>query len=340
MNKYHHLTLEEREKLFVWHEKKVGVREIGRRLNRNPGTISRELKRNATGKGKNSREYLIFRYVACRAQIKSEKKALKQRTKCPLKNPAIFLYVREHLRKPHYWTPEEIAGRLSIDHPEYSIHHETIYRYIYGKKQKRMKLWLHLRLHRKKRMKWHGRKIKGNLRLKNVLPIEQRPEEANTRKQEGHWETDNVGTIKTDKTGVSATVERKTRIIRLRKLKDGKAMTKRRTLVAQVKKEGSIFQRSMTIDRGPENSDHEGFTRRTGINVYACNAYHSWEKGSVENSIGRARFFIPKGESVDQLKQKDLNRIEKIMNNTPRKIIAYLTPNEVYERILKDSNTT
>lgn len=340
MKQYHQLTLLEREKIFVWNEAGVSVREIGRRLNRNPGTISRELQRNATGSGKNSREYLTFKYIPIKAQEKATKRAVKQRTKAPLKSPAIFLYVREHLRRPYYWTPEEIAGRLSLDHPDLSIDDETIYRYIYGKKQKRMKLWTHLRHHRKRRMKHQGRKVKGCGKLPTALPIEQRPEEANTREEEGHWETDNVGTIKTDKTGISASVERKTRVFRLRKLTDGKAGTKRKILVAQIKKEDPRMRKTMTIDRGAENSQHATFTKQTNMPVYACNAYHSWEKGSIENGIGRARFFIPKGASVDYLTQKDLTRIENIMNNTPRKILGYLTPNEVYEKILTDSYTS
>jgi IS30 family transposase len=323
MNTYNHLTLEEREKLFAWNEAKINIREIGRRLKRDPGTISRELKRNSTGNGKNKREYLIFRYVACRAQKKAEKRAIKQRLKAPLKCPEIFLYVREHLRSPYFWTPEEIAGRLSLDHPELSIDDETIYRYIYGRKQRFMKLWFHLRHHRKKRMKHHGRKIKGCGRLPTALPIEKRPEGANTRQEAGHWETDNVGAIKTDRTVISATVERKSRIIRLGKLKDLKAGTKRKLLVARFKKENTLFRKTMTIDRGPENSEHERFTKHTTMPVYACNPYHSWEKGSVENSIGRLRFFIPKKSSVDYLTQKDLTLIEKIMNNTPRKCHAY-----------------
>lgn len=339
MKKYQQLTLLEREQLFVWHEAKVGIREIGRRLKRDPGTISRELKRNASGSGKNSHEYLVFRYLPCKAQKKAEKRLLKQRTKAPLKCPKIFLYVREHLRKPYYWTPEEIAGRLSLDHPDLSIDDETIYRYIYGRRQRFMKLWVHLRHHRKRRMKHHGRKVKGCGRLPTALPIEQRPELANTRQEEGHWETDNIGTIKTDKTGISASVERKSRVFRLRKLADGKAGTKRKVLVAQIKKENPWMRKTMTIDRGPENSQHERFTKQTLMPVYACNAYHSWEKGSVENGIGRSRFFIPKGSSVDHLTQKDLTRIENIMNNTPRKILGYLTPNETYERVLKDSHT-
>lgn len=339
MNNYHHLTLEEREKIFVWHEKGVGIREIGRRLNRSAGTITRELKRNATGKGKNNREYLIFRYVACKADVKARKRAIKQRTKAPLKCPEIFLYVREHLRSPYFWTPEEIAGRLSFDHSELSIDAETIYRYIYGKRQRSIRLWQHLRLHRKKRMKHHGRKVKSG-RLPTALKIEDRPEGANTRTEAGHWETDNIGTIKTDKTGISASVERKTRVVRLYKLKDLKSETKRIALVAQINKENQLMKKTMTIDRGPENSQHEEFTNETQMPVYACNPYHSWEKGSVENSIGRSRFFIPKGQSIDHLTQKELTRIEKIMNNTPRKILGYLTPNEVYAKIIIDSCTS
>jgi transposase, IS30 family len=339
MNTYNHLTLEEREKLFVWNEAKITIREIGRRLKRDPGTLSRELKRNSTGNGRNKREYLIFGYVACRAQKKAEKRAIKQRIKAPLKCPEIFLYVREHLRYPYFWTPEEISGRLSLDHPDLSIDDETIYRYIYGRKQHFMKLWIHLRLHRKKRMKHQGRKVKGCGRLPTALPIEKRPEGANTRQEAGHWETDNVGAIKTDRTVISATIERKSRVIRLGKLKDLKAGTKRKLIVARFKKEATLFRKTMTIDRGHENSEHELFTKQTTMPVYACNPYHSWEKGSVENSIGRLRFFIPKKSSVDHLTQKDLILIEKIMNNTPRKCLSYLTPNEVYEKILIDSHT-
>jgi transposase, IS30 family len=340
MKRYTHLSLEEREKLFALYEKELSLRDIAKRLRRNVSSISRELKRNKTGEGKRSHEYFIAKYVPCRAQKKAEKRAEKQRQKAPLKNPEIFLYVRTHLRAPHYWTPEEIAGRLPLDHPGLTIDDETIYRYIYGERQRRMKLWKHLRHHRKRRMKHQGRKVKGCGRLATALKIEERPEGATTRSEPGHWETDNIGTIKTDKTGISASVERKSRKLRLGKLKDLKAKTKRITLVAQITQEHPLFQKTMTIDRGPENSEHEEFTAETTMPVYACNPYHSWEKGSVENTIGRARRFIPKGKSVDHLTQRQLTLIETIMNNTPRKCLGYLTPNEVYEKIIIDSHSS
>ena len=115
-----------------------------------------------------------------------------------------------------------------------------------------------------------------------------------------------------------------------------KAGTKREVLVAQIKKERPVLRKTMTIDRGPENSHHEQFTKDTEMPVYACNPYHSWEKGSVENTIGRARRFIPKGKSVDHLTQRHLTIIETIMNNTPRKCLGYLRQNEMLERIQTD----
>ncbi|RJQ25311.1 IS30 family transposase [Candidatus Parcubacteria bacterium] len=331
MRTYHHLSLEEREKLFARKESRESLREIARRLGRSHSSLSRELKRH-TKYGKN--------YLPCIADRRSTIWADRQRYRAPLKCPLVFLYLRKHLRKPYYWSPEQIAARLSIDYPEYSFNDETIYRYIYSQRSKTrgMKLWQHLTFHRKRRMKKHGRKVKA-VRLPTALPIEMRPEAANTRCEAGHWETDNVGTVTTDKTGISATVERKSRVMRIRKLKDQKSQTKRKALVIQLKHENQTLRKTMTIDRGSENSQHEKFTKQTMMPVYACNSYHSWEKGSIENGIGRLKKFVPKKQSVDNLTQKDLTRIENIMNNTPRKCLGYLTPNEMLERILANPRT-
>lgn len=330
MGQFHHLNLEEREKLFLWKQSNISFREIGRRLGRSHTSVSQEWKRNKIGIDKRSREYIIFRYLPCRAQKKSDKRAIEQRIKAPLKGPLIFLYVREHLRPPFCWSPETISGRLLIEYPGNSITTETIYAYIYGKKQRRMKLWKYLRLHRKKRMKKDGRKVQSYTRLASAIPIEKRPHLANDRSELGHWETDNMEGKKSDSTGVSVSVDRLSRIARLRKLHDHKAKTKTRAVVAHLKKDQG---KTLTLDRGPENSDHESITRRLAILVYACTAYHSWEKGTVENTVGRVRWFIPKGTSVDHVTQQYLNRIESHMNNTPRKVLGFLTPNEYMRKI-------
>jgi len=326
--KYTHLTLEERVELYAKLEAGMSFRDIGKDLHRSHTSLTREVNRNI----KYGNEYLNNRYSPCKAQELADKRARLQREKASLKDPFIFSYTVEHLdpKYGHCWTPEEIAGRLSLEHPEYSIHHESIYRFIYVGRGKPLKLWRYLRLHRKKRMKHHGRKVKSEARFTGALPIEQRPVEANLRLEKGHWESDNMGAIKTDKTVVSVTVERISLLSRLHKLPDLTAGTKQAALINQLEKEPLCMRRSLTSDRGPENSDDGQFTAQTEMPHYLCTAYHSWERGTNENTIGRLRYFTPKGSSVDQLTQKDFLRYEEIMNNTPRKALGWLTPNEAY----------
>lgn len=328
MRTFHQLTLEEREKYFLWKGQGVSLREIGRRLGRDHTTFSREPKRNAQyGRA----------YIPCTAHAKAVKRAVCQREKAPLKGPLIFLYVREHLRAPYCWSPETIAGRLPIDCHGYFIDDETIYRYIYGRKQRRMKLWCHLVLHRKKRMKAEGRKVTNHGEVVHAMPIALRPKSVMKRKKAGHWETDNMEGRRSDETGVSVSVERMARVVRIRKLADHTAGTKTDVLLAQFSQESKEVQQSITLDNGPENKDGGRFKEITSMTVYKTIPYHSWEKGSVENIIGRVRRFVPKGTSVDTLTDAHCSIIEGIMNNTPRKCLGFLTPNEKLEKILSTS---
>ena len=321
---YHHVNLEEREKLFGLKERGFSLRQIAKRLRRNVGTISRELKRHM----RYGRPYL-----PCRAHRRACRWAERQRYCAPLKEPLVFLYVREHLRKPYSWSPETIAGRLPIDHPGYSIDDETIYRYIYGRKQNRMKLFVHLVHHRKKRMKKYGRKVTNRGEVVHAISISKRPKSIMRRTSIGHWETDNMEGVKSDSAGISVTVERASRVVRLRKLADHTAKTKTEVLLEQFSHEPKRYKKTITLDNGPENKDGGRFQQTTAMTVYKTEPYHSWEKGTVENTVGRVRRIIPKKTSVDTIKQKHLDTIEESMNNTPRKILGYLTPNEVYENM-------
>jgi|SRR3989344_855027 len=326
MRTFHHLSLLEREKLFLWRETGVSWREIGRRLGRSHTSLLREDKRHTR----------YWRpYLPCLSQRRALRWALSQRYRAPLKSPGIFFYVREHLRQG--WSPETIAGRLSLDCPGYSIDDETIYRYVYGRKQRGSKLWRYLVLHRKRRLQRDGRKVKSVGRIKGAVSIELRPEETNQRRIPGHWESDNMEGKRGDKTSISATVERVTRIVKLGKLTNHTSLAKTRTLVNQFRMEDEFFKRTLTLDRGPENKSHQEITRRTGLSVYFCNPYHSWEKGTVENTIGRLRRYVPKGESVDHITRDQLLLVQEHMNNTPRKVLNYLTPNEALEKIQSTS---
>jgi len=322
--KFKQLSLEEREKLFGWKIEGLSFREIGRRLGRPHTTISREW-HNRAKYGKP--------YLPCKAQALASKIAIRQRTKAPLKNPQIFLYVRQKLRS--HWSPEEIEGRLPIDYPELAISYETIYRYIYNHKKTtaKMQLWRYLAYHRKKRMKKHGRKIQSPP-IKKALPLETRPADVNMRQTFGHWETDNLGGKVSDKTTVSGTIERKSRVVHLNKLRDKTSDTKMSTVKCRMSKLPPKGHQTLTIDGGPENAKHRQLKRTFKEGVYSCNPYHSWEKGSVENMFGRTRRFIPKGTSLDKVSHKRIKQIEYWLNNTPRKCLAYKTPNEIMQQEL------
>ena len=328
---YKHLSLEEREKLFAYRSSGKSLRWIAKRMGRSHTTLIRDLKRHV----KYGRSYL-----PCSAQKEAERIAFRQRQRAALKNPLVFVYIREHLRPPYSWSPETIAGRLSIDHPGQSICPETIYRYVYlNPKTKREKLWRYLVLHRKKRMKKEGRKVKGYSKLPEAILIDLRPEYINKRLELGHWETDNMEGVKSDKSSISVTCERSTRTVKLAKLNGHTAHLKTEALIENLSSENKGFVKSVTMDRGPENSGYKKVRDVLNIAVYGCNPYHSWEKGSVENTIQRLRRYVPKGVSIDNITQEYLTALENIFNNTPRKVLGFLTPNEYYERIQSASET-
>ena len=321
MRRYKHLTLEEREKLYAGKEAGKSLRVIAKELGRDHSTFSRELRRNAKyGKP----------YIPCRAQAQADRVAKTQRYKAPLKEPLIFVYVREKLRDG--WSPETIAGRLPIDYPGYSIDTETIYRYIYGR-GKWYKLWKHLPLKRKKRMRKEGRKVRRE-RIVNAIPIEQRPQAAEKRIEAGHWETDNMEGKRSDKSAVSVSVDRAARYSVLSKMEDKTAKAKNRVVAERLLELPPWARKSLTADRGPENSGHESLSCKLRLNVYFCNPYHSWEKGTVENTVGRVRRWVPKGTSIDTLSEEELASVEYWLNHTPRKCLGFLTPKEKMLEVL------
>lgn len=326
MNGYSHLSLEEREKLYGWRQKGLSLRLIAKQLNRSHSSLVRELKRHRRyGKP----------YLPCLAEKRSHRWALKQRYQAPLKCPLIFLYVRMKLRLG--WSPETIAGRLPIDYLGFSITDETIYRYIYGKKQRRMKLWRYLTLGRKKRRLKQGRRVHRLPKIPEAISIDFRPQETHKRNTPGHWETDNMEGVRSDKSVVSVTVERLARLTLLSKMNDRTAKSKTYAVVNRLSDFPQSLKQTITADNGAENTEHKTISQQLDLTgMYFCHPYHSWEKGTVENTIGRMRRFVPKGVSIDELTAEDIVAVEHSLNSTPRKCLGYLTPYEKMDKLLKN----
>ena len=320
--------MEEREKYFLWKNQGISLRKIGKRLGRSHSTFSREPGRNA--------KYGV-EYIPCRADKLAAKRAKKQRYKAPLKNHKVFLYVRKRLREDA-WSPEVIAAKLNLDHPDQSIHFETIYRYIYSQKFKTRgaKLWQYLTYQRPKRMKQNGRSVRRSGRIPGSISIDLRPAVVSARSRGGDWESDNLGGKQTDKTALSVTVERLSRLTILSKLRDRKAVTKRLALTKRLSKYPKELRLTLTQDNGLENTQHKQLSDDVKMDIFFCHAYHSWEKGTVENTNQRLRIkrYIPKGTSIDSLTEDQIRQIEHRLNSTPRKCLNYLTPYEKMEQLI------
>lgn len=327
--KYTQLNLEEREKLYAMQKQGKSLRQIATELGRHHTSLGRELKRNAPYGAE---------YIPCKAAHISQKRAVHQRTKAPLKNIKIFSYVRDKLRMG--WSPEIIAGRLKIDHPGESICTETIYQYIYGKGKKYHLHQYLVNRHKKRRVKT-GRRVKKDRkpsRIPNAIMIDKRPTKANNRSQIGHYETDLMEGPWNTSHAVSVTVERKTRVTVLSKVRNKQAKTKAKVLTTRLKKIQSLSKskkpivRSITYDNGSENSSHEDAATELNVESYFCYPYHSWEKGTVENRIGVIRRDIPKGTSLHKYTHKQIQALEDKLNNTPMKCLDFQTPYEALEK--------
>jgi len=320
--RYNHITLEERERVFAFRQEGVSLREIANRLGRSHTIFSREIRRNI----KYGNEYFHNEYIPCKAQTLSEKRAQKQREEAAWKGAFVYAYIREGLSKK--WSPETIAGRLRLDHPEYSLCHETIYRMIYGDKYKHEKLWQKLTHARKRRMKKEGRRVQRHSRIPEAVSIEERSSSVLNRNRVGHWETDNVIGKVTDKTALSVTVERKFLVTFMNKLQAKTADEKNRVLFTRMAMLPDRLRKTMTADNGPENTKHRALTESMKMAMYFCHPYASWEKPTVENMNGRIRRYIPKGVSMDTITDTDVAVIEWEVNTTPRKCLGYKTPYE------------
>jgi IS30 family transposase len=323
--------LEEREKLYAWKMTGLSLREMGRRLGRSHTSLSREVKRN-TRFGRP--------YIPCKAQNKAEKIGLIQRYKAPLKGPQIFLYVREHLRSPYFWTPEMISGRIGIDIKGASISIETIYEYIYSRKARRYKLWELLPCGRRKRMKKHGRKVQKISKIPNAVSIDKRSKIVANRRQVGHWETDNIEGPRQSRPALSNTMERVMRYVKLSKVLNKTADEKLRAIESKMKNLPTEIRLSITGDNGCENSKHDLIAKLFGEKMYFCHPYHSWEKGAVENRNRIVRRFFPKGTDFSKVTNTQIQFVEDVINNMPLKCLKYRTPSEKMHRLMTALKST
>jgi len=316
------ITPEERDKIALLLASKTSLRDIAKELGRSVSSISEEVKRNS----KNGE------YSAITAQELSEQRNIASRKANPLKSPAVYSYVYDKLRSG--WSPEQIAGRLKRENGNKQvICHETIYKYIYSNEGKEKKLNEYLVRHHYRRRKWHSRHLyrRG---IANRTSIKLRPKEVEKRKTFGHWEAD-VVEGKAHLGGIQTLLERKTRYyqaVLLPRIDSEYGVKAQRDVLIQFPLHA---RKTVTMDNGKENYNHQKLMRWLGIQTYFCDPYCAWQKGSNENHNGVLRRYIPKKAELKDLNQSELDAIIEEINQRPRKCLNYETPEEAFTREIK-----
>ena len=318
--RYRQLSLEERERLSILKAEGRGPSEIGRFLGRDRKTIERELVRNAPPVHQGY--YLPHK---AHERAKGRKQAAGQREW--LKSPELQRHVEELLKEG--CSPELIAGRLKQEVQPSTASHESIYRWVY---EKRPDLIGYLtRRHKQRHKKGHSRKHRKS-HIPNRISLSERSEAANQREEFGHWEADAM-VSSASKVAAQVLVERKSRYLKLTQVKQKTASQTRTVINRRLAQYPQGVRLSITYDNGSENTEHERVNKVLGTRSYFCAPYHSWEKGTVENTIGLVRRFIPKRMNLAKLTKADIRFVEKRLNNRPRKCLGFQTPAEVFNQL-------
>jgi IS30 family transposase len=324
--KYKRLSLRERIQIEKYLDRKMSISTIAFVLGRDKSTISREIRR-LHKKGYSAYDSHVKSSAVCHDKNYGRSKILS--------NKVLLKYIHFHLRKR--WSPEQISLSLKKQFPNQKsmqASHETIYFYVYlhSKKSLKDELIQSLRQKRKTRGIRHTQAVRG-IKIKDRLSIDERPEEVIGREIPGHWEGDLI-IGKEHKSSIGTLVERTTRTVILVHLKNKEAETVRKAFEAEFKKLPTLMKKSLTYDNGTEMAQHKLFTKNTKVKVYFTHPYSPWERPTNENTNGLLRDYFPKGTDLSVHSKAHLKRVQKELNERPRKVLDVRSPAEVFNEII------
>jgi IS30 family transposase len=317
------LTLAEREEISRGLVNGRSLRVIACGMGRAPSTVSREIGRNG---GRSC-------YRAAASDRQAWRRALRPKACKLATHPQLQRVVARLLQRN--WSPQQIAGRLRLNHPEdeaFWVSHETIYRSLFVQARGVLKKALieHLRTHRPIRRSRHAT-AKADLRgrIPDTVSISERPASVEDRAVPGHWEGDLL--CGSANSYMVTLVERQTRYVMLAKIPSRDTHTVVKALIKQAKQLPDELYKSLTWDRGFELADHKRFTMATDIAVYFCDPQSPWQRGSNENTNRLLRQYFPRGTDLSVHSQVRLNRVARELNERPRKTLGYASPAERFQ---------
>lgn len=325
MRKYRQLTQEQRYQMhaLLTTQTDITQKEIAQIIGVSPSTVSRELRRNAQPSG---HEY----QASIAHQLSHDRR--RNAPKFTKRSPRLLAFIVKRMSSG--WSPEQVANNLRLrTHGKISISHEFIYQWIIDDQVIGGGFYTYLRREKKVRQKRLGSYKKRGV-LKNRISIHERPAEIELRQEAGHWEGDTlVG--KGKQNALVTLVERVTGLTKIRYVEDCGSAAVNREMVA-VANEANM--QSVTLDNGKEFAKHETFTQETGVIVYFADPYSSWQRGTNENTNGLIRQYFPKGTDFSTVSAKQIQEVEDMLNNRPRKRLGYRTPKQVWREAMNSGN--
>lgn len=330
MQKYQHISRMERLEISILLEKGYSFRQIAKALGRSASSISREIQRNKMKKA------VAFTYHPKKAHHKAYVRRHNAKYQClKIVNDGVLQdYIHQNLQK--YQSPEMIAGNIKFHQPHLqNVSTKTIYKYIDSSYGQAFRIFLH------KKKPWRKMRKKKKTTVNLIpgrIPIYERPEYINSREEALHYEIDTMLSGKNQsKYALVVLHERKSRYTKILLIPNLKPENMNKAIL---KLSENINIKSITWDNGIENRHHEKVAKKLGTKHFFCNPYHSWEKGSVENIIGRIRRFLPKKTDLAKVSQEKIQWIEDLLNNSMRKCLGFKTPFEIalQNNIIKQSS--
>lgn len=315
--RYDQFTLEERCEISRLCAEGASLRQIAATLDRSPSSISRELKRNRG-------QQIGYKPAHAQERAKARRwKGSKLDRNDSLRQEVLNLLSRG-------WSPEQVCGFLERQHGRRMLGPETIYRFIAAQIARHKDYsWRHYLPRGKSKRRWHGRKGGSSaLHIEQRVPIAERPAEIEDRSVPGHWEADLMLFAKYGQ-AVLTLHERSSRLLIAAKPQSKAAQPIAAIIAKLLEPLPARLRQSITFDNGTEFARHYEL-HRFDIATFFCDPYAPWQKGGIENAIGRMRRKIPRKTDLAQLSERHLAKLICAYNNTPRKCLDWNSPAEVF----------
>ena len=327
MKKRKKLTRLDRDRMYVMQKIGDGFQEIAEAVNVTKGTVSKEFKRN-----RHPDKY-VWKHMsglerAAYAQDRAEMRRSRKRSRrSRLKNRLIEKHVIEKLTIDNL-SPEEIANSIAQELDGCSISAKAIYNYTKFDKTLKKKL-------PEKGKKRRQRVVRPRNRFQNARSIGQRELEVQERKEFGHWEVDTI--VSSHNTwSILTLIERVSRKAFYIRIPNLKADTVRARIIAFFARLPCHMCKTITTDNGSEFAELCNIEHIIGMNVYYCDPYCSWQKGSVEYANRRFRRYCPKGFDFSTISVEEAKFIELKLDKHPRRCLNWLTSTEVFDNVLNN----